>query len=162
GQGPVGPALCGSADRGDGVDAHRHRGGGETPHPSPPPSRGGGEEREESQYPLNTGARFSTKARAASLWSSVSPVRIMRAASESSASERLPSSATFMFFFTCHQATRGPAASLRAKAMVSASRLASSITRLARPSFSICSAFRISAVKYSSRALALPTSLCRK
>jgi len=41
---------------------------------------------------------------------SVSPVRICRAASLSSASAKVPSSATFMFCFTCHQATRGPAA----------------------------------------------------
>lgn len=45
--------------------------------------------------PVNTGARFSTNARAASAWSAVSRHRNIPNASASSASDRLPSSATF-------------------------------------------------------------------
>src|SRR6185312_12707142 len=50
-----------------------------------------------SQRPLNTGARFSTKARAASLWSSLARARNIPAASLSSPAASVPDSATFRF-----------------------------------------------------------------
>ena len=49
-----------------------------------------------SYRPRNTGARFSTKALAASAWSALSRQRSIPYASESSASDSPPSSATFM------------------------------------------------------------------
>jgi len=96
---------------------------------------------------LNTGARLLDEGAGPSyLWSSVSPVRIN--ARGLACLERIDSDLLRHLHVLFHMPppTRGPERALP-KAMVSLSRLASSTTRLARPSFSICSAVRISAVK---------------
>ena len=69
----------------------------------------------ELHLPRNTGALFSTNARAASLWSSVWPVLIWCRASRSRSSASVPFSAALKFCFISASATRGPRASLRAK-----------------------------------------------
>src|SRR5215813_15254441 len=89
-----------------------------------------GEPGHETQRPLNCGSRFSTKARAASRWSSVMPVRVWCQASRSSWSLREPDSAAFMLRFMYRRATRGPFAIFRASAIVSSSSVPSGTTRL--------------------------------
>src|SRR4030095_6951460 len=80
--------------------------------------------RERHQRPLKTGSRLSTKARAASRWSSVLPHRVWSHASRSSESLSVPLSAALKFRFMYWYATRGPRPSRVASALLSFSRRA--------------------------------------
>src|SRR5262249_27699632 len=101
---------------------------------------------ERHHRPLKTGSRFSTKALAASRWSSVMPHRVWCQASRSRESLSEPLSAALKLRFMYRYATRGPRASLPASASASSSRRASGTTRLTSPSVSACWASTMSAV----------------
>src|SRR6516165_6692585 len=80
----------------------------------------------------------------------------------SSSSAKLPLSAQFRLRFIRLSAIEGPCARDRASSIVTVARSSSATTRLTRPSDNASLASTARPVKYSSRALAVPTSRVRK
>src|SRR5262249_3640897 len=102
--------------------------------------------RECHQRPLKTGSRLSTKARAASRWSSVIPHRVWCHASRSRESLRVLLSAALKLRFMYWYAMRGPRPRRVASAIVSSSSRPSGTTRLTMPRASADGASTMSAV----------------